>query len=493
MTTAEIIRLLALCAHIIFGFVAAVVISLRRKPATAIAWILTIVFIPILGAVAFFLVGFGRLPKARRDKQRAVSTRMLERSGVSDHVAGPGVPDWLDTAVVLNQRLGALPMVTGSSTILIEDYQGSLDAMIADIDAAQEFVHVEFYILVRDQTTRPLFDALARAVERGVAVRVLSDFVSGLMFPRRKETIRALREMGAQWHPMLPLRPWRGQWQRPDLRNHRKLVVVDGRVGYTGSQNLIDETYLKPKNVKRGLHWLELMVRLEGPIVGELDAVFVTDWYSETEELLSLETHASGASEDAPSGSGSAELVRSVDAQVIPSGPSFENDNNLKLFIMLIHNARKRISITSPYFVPDESTMMALVTAASRGLDVELFVSEIADQLLVAHAQRSYYAELLDAGVAIWLYRAPTVLHSKHFTIDDDIAVIGSSNMDIRSFSLNMEVSVLVRSREFTDRMRIVEDHYRAQSIRLDADEWARRPLGGKVLDGLGRLTSALQ
>ncbi|MCB0884112.1 MAG: cardiolipin synthase [Propionibacteriaceae bacterium] len=493
MTTAEIIRLLALCAHIIFGFVAAVVISLRRKPATAIAWILTIVFIPILGAVAFFLVGFGRLPKARRDKQRAVSTRMLERSGVSDHVAGPGVPDWLDTAVVLNQRLGALPMVTGSSTILIEDYQGSLDAMIADIDAAQEFVHVEFYILVRDQTTRPLFDALARAVERGVAVRVLSDFVSGLMFPRRKETIRALREMGAQWHPMLPLRPWRGQWQRPDLRNHRKLVVVDGRVGYTGSQNLIDETYLKPKNVKRGLHWLELMVRLEGPIVGELDAVFVTDWYSETEELLSLETHASGASEDAPSGSGSAELVRSVDAQVIPSGPSFENDNNLKLFIMLIHNARKRISITSPYFVPDESTMMALVTAASRGLDVELFVSEIADQLLVAHAQRSYYAELLDAGVAIWLYRAPTVLHSKHFTIDDDIAVIGSSNMDIRSFSLNMEVSVLVSSREFTDRMRIVEDHYRAQSFRLDADEWARRPLGGKVLDGLGRLTSALQ
>lgn len=493
MTTAEIIRLLALCAHIIFGFVAAVVISLRRKPATAIAWILTIVFIPILGAVAFFLVGFGRLPKARREKQRAVSTRMLERSGVSDHIAGPGVPDWLDTAVVLNQRLGALPMVTGSSTILIEDYQGSLDAMIADIDAAQEFVHVEFYILVRDQTTRPLFDALARAVERGVAVRVLSDFVSGLMFPRRKETIRALREMGAQWHPMLPLRPWRGQWQRPDLRNHRKLVVVDGRVGYTGSQNLIDETYLKPKNVKRGLHWLELMVRLEGPIVGELDAVFVTDWYSETEELLSLETHASGASEDAPSGSGSAELVRSVDAQVIPSGPSFENDNNLKLFIMLIHNARKRISITSPYFVPDESTMMALVTAASRGLDVELFVSEIADQLLVAHAQRSYYAELLDAGVAIWLYRAPTVLHSKHFTIDDDIAVIGSSNMDIRSFSLNMEVSVLVSSREFTDRMRIVEDHYRAQSFRLDADEWARRPLGGKVLDGLGRLTSALQ
>ena len=160
---------------------------------------------------------------------------------------------------------------------------------------------------------------------------------------------------------------------------------------------------------------------------------------------------------------------------------------------MLIPNARRRVSVTSPYFVPDESTLLALITAASRGLEVELFVSEVADQVLVAHAQRSYYAALLDAGVAIWLYRAPTVLHSKHFTIDDEVAVIGSSNMDIRSFSLNMEVSLLVRSREFVDRMRLVEDHYRGRSLRLDPDEWARRPLPGKVLDALARLTSALQ
>lgn len=503
MTAAEIIGIVALAAHVVIGFVAAVAISLRRKPATAIAWILTIVFIPFLGALAFLLIGFGRLPKARRDKQRDVNAAMLERSGVTEHLAGTGSPDWLDTAVVLNERLGALPMLSGSTAALIEDYQDSFDAMIADIDAAREFIHIEFYILVRDQTTRPVFDALARATARGVTVRVLSDFVSGLMFPERKTTIEALRAMGAQWRPMLPLRPWRGQWQRPDLRNHRKLVIVDGRVGYTGSQNLIDASYLKPKNIVRGLRWLELMVRLEGPIVGELDAVFVTDWYSETEELLPVRTHSAAASDavalgarsfDGDSfGGGSGAPVRDVDAQVIPSGPSFENDNNLKLFVMLIQNARRRVSVTSPYFVPDESTLLALITAASRGLEVELFVSEVADQVLVAHAQRSYYAALLDAGVAIWLYRAPTVLHSKHFTIDDEVAVIGSSNMDIRSFSLNMEVSLLVRSREFVDRMRLVEDHYRGRSLRLDPDEWARRPLPGKVLDALARLTSALQ
>lgn len=489
MTTAEILSILLLVIHAVVGFAAAVAISLRRQPATAIAWILTIVFVPLLGLAAFFLVGFGRLPASRRDKQQEVSAMMLARPAVIARRVLPEQPAWLRSAVVLNENLGALPMLPDNDAVLLDDYEGTIEAMIADVDTAQHRVHVEFYILVRDSTTQPFFDALARASARGVTVRVLSDHLSGLMFPRRRQTIRALAEMGAQWHPMLPLRPWRGQWQRPDMRNHRKLVVVDGRVGYTGSQNLIDSTYLKPANVRRGLHWLELMVRLEGPVVGELDAVFVTDWYSETDELLPVQTRPG----DGVAQAGLATPVRSVDAQVVPSGPSFENDNNLKLFVLLIQDARRRVSITSPYFVPDESTLLALLTAASRGLDVELFVSEVADQVMVHHAQRSYYDALLQAGVAIHLYRAPTVLHSKHFTIDDDVAVIGSSNMDIRSFSLNMEVSLLVRSREFVDRMRLVEDDYRRNSIRLDPAQWASRPLRGKVLDGLARLTSALQ
>lgn len=493
MNAAEIVGIILLAAHIVIGFTAAVVISLRRKPATAIAWILTIIFIPLIGVFAFFLIGFGRLPRRRREKQQEVNALMLERADVLEHRATELTPDWLSTAVVLNENLGALPMVAGNSAVLIEDYEGSFGAMIADIDSALEYVHVEFYILVKDATTGPLFDALARATARGVSVRVLSDHVSGFMLPARRATRDALVQMGAQWHPMLPLRPLRGQWQRPDLRNHRKLVVVDGRIGYTGSQNLIDSSYLKPKNVKRGLHWIELMVRLEGPVVGELDAVFVTDWFSETDEMLPLGSRRAQRSLTASADSGSGVVVHDIDAQVIPSGPSFENDNNLKLFVMLIQNARRRVSITSPYFVPDESTMLAIQTAASRGLDVELFVSEVADQVLVHHAQRSYYSALLEAGVAIHLYRAPTVLHSKHFTIDDDIAVIGSSNMDIRSFSLNMEVSVLVRGREFVDRMKLVEDSYRANSVRLDKDEWTARPLQEKVLDGLARLTSALQ
>ena len=482
--SAELITLLLLAAHVIIGFIATIYISSSRKPSDAVAWVLAIIFIPFLGALWFLLVGAGRLPKARRDIQREVSERILARTEGLDLVShGDEWPEWLHSAAAMNLALGALPMVGGNRATLLPHYEGSIEAMAAAIDTASQYVHVEFYILVLDDTTRVFFEALRRARERGVVVRVLSDHVSSHMFPNRAETLGALADMGAEWHAMLPLRPLKGQWQRPDLRNHRKLVIVDGRIGFTGSLNLIDSSYLKKKNVARGLHWHELMVSLEGPVVRELDAVFVTDWFSETRELLPLDT--------TPVVLGADDAL--LDAQVVPSGPSFENDNNLKLFTFMLHSAQRRISITSPYFVPDEATLLSIVTAAARGVDVELFVSAIGDQHLVYHAQRSYYEALLRAGVKIYLYRAPTVLHSKHFSIDDDVAVIGSSNMDIRSFSLNMEVSVLVHGREFVDAMRAVEDDYRAASDLLTLDKWMRRPLAGKINDALARLTASLQ
>lgn len=475
---------LLLAVHICVVAVAAVLVSVNRRPSSAIAWVLAIIFIPVLGAVVFFFVGYSKLPKVRRDKQREINDLVLARTKDSPLISrGNDWPEWLHSAVTLNSNLGALPMVSGNSAQLLPDYNGTFDAMVSEIDLAKSYVHVEFYIMALDGATAPFFHALARARERGVAVRVLSDHLSGLMFPGRKETLKYLQDVGAEYYPMLPVRPWRGQWQRPDLRNHRKIVVVDGRVGFTGSQNLIDASYNKKGNLKRGLQWHELMVRLEGPAVRELDAVFMTDWYSETDIILPLEygsiVHSQGSA--------------LIDAQVLPSGPSFDNDNNLKLYATLIHKAERRVSITSPYFVPDESILMAIVTAAARGLSVELFVSEVGDQSMVYHAQRSYYEALLRAGVRIYLYRAPQVLHSKHFTIDEEVAVIGSSNMDVRSFSLNMEVSVLVHGRGFVDSIREVEDRYRENSLELQLEDWLRRPVAQKAFDNLARLTASLQ
>ncbi len=483
--------LLALAVHLIVVLAFGVTLAANRRPASAIAWILAIIFLPVLGILVFLFIGVGKLPHYRRERQREVNELILSGSESVTQRIVPDTPEWLASAVHLNLNLGALPMVTGNTAALIESYEDTFTELVTDIDAARDYVRVAFYLLVLDDTTKSVFDALARAQLRGVQVHVLYDFLACRSYPRHRQTKKALAQMGVEWQAMLPLRPWRGQWQRPDMRNHRKIVIIDGRIGYTGSQNLIDSSYLRRENRKRGLHWKELMVRLVGPAVAELDAVFVSDWFSETDHVLEVDLHTWSDPATLPVSDGGSG-VTPVDAQVVPSGPSFDNDNNLKLFVLMMQNARKRISITSPYFVPDESTLTALVTAASRGVEVELFVSAIGDQALVYHAQRSYYEELLRAGVVVYLYHAPTVLHSKHFSIDDEVAVVGTSNMDIRSFSLNMEVSVLLRGREFIAELRKVEDHYRAGSARLGLEDWLERPFHDKVLDNLARLTSAL-
>lgn len=483
MSSGDVVALLLTVAHVLVALFTAFYISANRKPASAIAWVLAVIFIPLVGIAFFLLVGAGRLPRYRREKQQFVTNQILERTegGFEADEHSARWPDWLPTLVDLNRNLGALPMLSSNTGALLTEYDAMINRIVEDVDAAQKYVHVEFFILVHDKTTAPFFDALRRACERGVQVRVLSDHMTTLTYPYRRKTQELLRAMGAEYRPMLPLRPFRQKWRRPDLRNHRKLVVIDGRIGHTGSMNMIADHYHNKKGIKKGLHWHELMIRLDGPVVRELDAVFVTDWYSETDELLPLDYSPLPAV--APG---------ALDAQVVPSGPSFENDNNLKLFAAAIHNARRRISVTSPYYVPDETIQMALVTAGSRGLDVELFVSEISDQFMVFHAQRSYYEQLLRAGVKIHLYRSPTVLHAKHLSIDDDVAIIGTSNMDIRSLSLHMELMVMIVGEGVVRDLRVVEDDYRSKSRTITLDEWLQRPRREKALDNLMRLTSAL-
>ncbi|MDR2998145.1 MAG: phospholipase D-like domain-containing protein, partial [Microbacterium sp.] len=330
--------------------------------------------------------------------------------------------------------------------------------------------------------TDNFFRALEEVAARGIPVRVLLDFWANRGKPKYKQTRKRLEAMGADWHEMLPVQPLQGRWQRPDLRNHRKLLVVDGKTAFVGSQNITDSSYNLRKNIKRGLHWVDLMVQVDGPIVASVNAVFLSDYYAETDrvpegiDITRVET-----------GSGD------LDCQIVPSGPGFEAENNLQLFLGLLYGAKRKIMMVSPYFVPDEALLLAVSTACDRGVQVELFVSEEGDQAMVYHAQRSYYEVLLKAGVRIWMYRKPFILHTKSLTIDDDVAVIGSSNMDMRSFGLNMEISMLVRGEEFVAEMRAVEDEYRSLSRELTLEEWEQQPLRSTVLDNLARLTSALQ
>jgi len=487
ITTTQITASIAaaiIVIDIIIRVIAVIVVPRNRRPTAGMAWLLAIFFIPILGILLFLLIGNPKLPKRRQEKQAEVDEYIRESTHGIERVSDSSTwPAWFDGIVALNRNLGAIPLIGSNGASLIGDYQGSLDAMTEAIRRAERYVHAEFYIFAYDRTTAPLFDALGEAVARGVEVRVLLDHIASVRVKGYRRTLKRLSAMGVRWQLMLPVQPLKGRYQRPDLRNHRKILVVDGKVGFTGSQNIIDRSYNKPGNIRRGLKWKELVARVEGPVVSGLEAIFATDWYLETGDAPTREIVPLGQPGEA----------QDLDCQVVPSGPGYTNENNLKLFLALMYAAQKRIILTSPYFVPDEAMLRAISGATQRGVHVELFVSEMGDQALVYHAQRSYYEALLRAGVRIWLYQAPYILHSKHFTIDDDVAVIGSSNMDIRSFELNMEVSLLVRGASFVHEMRAVEDGYRRDSRELTLDEWMKQPLWSTVLDNLARLTSALQ
>ncbi|SDG85910.1 cardiolipin synthase [Microbacterium pygmaeum] len=474
-------------AHVVIVIAALIIIPRHRKPTAAMAWLLLIVLLPFVGIALFLLIGSFTLPAKRRDEQARINELITERvAGRTEPGEAADWPRWFQRVVDQNTALTALPAVGGNAAALLGDYTGSIDAMAAEIDAATSFVHVEFFIVAWDDTTRGFFSAMERAVARGVSVRLLADHVSSKRVARSKETFAELDRIGVTWAWMLPVMPFQGKYQRPDLRNHRKIVLVDGRVAFLGSQNLIDRSYDSPSHIKRGLKWQELVTRVTGPVVASVNAVFLSDWLIETgESLLETEHVPTDALERNTSAD---ELV----CQVVPSGPGYPTENNLRLFLSLIYGATDKVILTSPYFVPDEAMVYAITTACQRGLDVQLFVSEIGDQGLVYHAQRSYYDALLEAGVRIFLYPAPFILHSKHFSIDDDIAVIGSSNMDIRSFSLNMEVMMLVRGASFVAQMREVEQGYRDAGRELTLEQWRREPRKATFLDGLARLTSAV-
>jgi cardiolipin synthase A/B len=440
---------------------------------------MALLVLPIFGWVILLCLGRTRLER-RNERQAELNALAAERTAQESTLKSdfPG-PAYVRSVTTLNRNLGAQPAMPGNRVDLVSGYRDSVAAMTAEVDKASSWVHVEFYITAWDEMTAPFYEALVRAVERGVNVRLLFDHLGSLSIRGYKEFTARLDTTGIEWHPMLPIQPLKGVWRRPDLRNHRKILVIDGAIAFTGSLNLIEPGYNKHKNHELGREYVELVARVEGPVVSALNLVFAADWYSETGVKLTEEI----GTPSRPAG----EIV----GQVIPSGPGSEN--NLRAFTTLMYSAQNRLSITTPYFVPDDSLLYAVTTAAQRGVEVELFVCEAGDQFMVHHAQRSYYEALLRAGVRIYLYPAPAILHSKFLSVDDDVAVLGSSNMDMRSFGLNYEVSVMLLGSEVVAEMRRVEDSYRAMSKELFLGDWLARSRGSAYKDNLMRLTAALQ
>lgn len=483
------ITFLGILSYLI-GILALFIIPANRKPGEAIAWLLLIFLAPIFGALLFLLLGNPKLSEWRRNQQRTMNqyikdaAEQAEQNPALASIIDPPLPVHYESHVNLITKLTGMPVMAGNTVELLPDYVGAVDRIVQDIDAAKRFVHLEYFMFAADAVGLPVIDALVRARERGVVCRVLIDHLSNLLL--QGPLLKRLGAAGIPVQCMLPVDPFHNQWNRIDLRNHRKIVIVDGTVAFTGSQNLIEDNYHKRSNIKNGIYYIELVARVTGPVVRGFNAAFITDWYSETEELLDERNAPEIRVRSTP-------MTGTALCQVLPSGPGFDHNNNLMLFVALLHAARRRITIVNPYVVPEGTLLLALTSAAQRGVEVTLIVSEIGDQFMVYHAQSSYYEELLKAGVKIYRYQAPVILHAKAITIDDDIAVISSSNMDIRSFQLNLEITLVCYDVHVVADLRKQEEEYLRCSHLLELEAWQARPLHTKLFDNLARLTSALQ
>ena len=362
------------------------------------------------------------------------------------------VPERYRNLFRLGHSVSGFWPVGGNAGRLLADSNATIDALVADIDAAKRHVHVLFYIWLADNNGRKVIEALKRAAARGVTCRVMVDDVGsrGLV---RSPHWQAMREAGikvasglAIGNPLL-----RVFTSRIDLRNHRKIVVIDGRITYCGSQNCADPEFLVKA---RYAPWVDAMVRFEGPIAHQNQLLFAGDWMAGVQRR---------SRRPAPRAGRDTAIPTSMPAQVIGTGPTVRYSAMQEVFQSLLFAARREIVITTPYYVPDDSLQSALCATAYRGVDTTIIFPARNDSWIVAWASRSYYSDLLAAGVRIHEYEGG-LLHTKSLTVDGELTLIGSANMDRRSMELNYENNILVYDRELTEAMRARQREYMERS-----------------------------
>ena len=443
----------------------------RRSASAARTWLLFIFLLPWPGLAIYAMVGRIRVPAFRRKLQEQASEQIKKAQAQigAQIVARPDLPAQLQIIPEQAKRLGTFEPFAGNAFEFLRDYEGSIDRLIQDIDAAKRHVHLLTYIYRTDRIGRKVADALKRAAKRGVVCRVLLDAVGSRV--ALNQFGPELQKAGVEVRSMLPVGLFRRKGERFDLRNHRKISVIDGTIGYLGSQNIAESTFVKnfPNE--------ELVVRFTGPVVSQLQATFLGDHYLETEEVLD---RAELFPDLKPAGDSA--------AQLLPSGPGYGQENGRELIISMLYEARRRVVITTPYFIPDEPFLNAICAAGQReNVQVHMVLSKHANQLISQLAQRSYYDDLLEAGIQIHLYR-PHFLHAKLLTIDDHVALTGSTNMDIRSFALNAEINLLIYDRQVVEQLKGVQEDYFRNSDLLTREQWSKRSVLEKMAQNTARL-----
>jgi len=460
------------------------IIMRRRAIGETFAWLMIVLVLPFAGAVLYLIFGELRLGNRRADWARKIHEPYqqwlmnLQRRHREIAWALLGVE--CEPLSRLTEALFGVPALPGNQLQLLSDWQDVLAAIREDIDSAQRTCHLEFYIWHAGGDADEVVEALIRAAGRGVICRVLLDAAGSRDFLRGRQA-RRLREAAVHLQEALPVGLVRMLFYRLDLRLHRKIVVIDGEVGYTGSLNLLDPRCFK-QHAGVG-QWIDAMVRIEGPVVESLAITFLEDWELETDEGVE-QLRATGDVHEL------AELGDAV-AQAIPSGPAFEYRAVEDVLLMTIYLARSELILTSPYFVPEDKLATALATAARRGVDVTLIIPARNDSLLVRYASQAYQGDLLAAGVNIALFD-DGLLHTKSVTVDGEFSLFGSLNLDQRSLHLNFEFTLAVYDAAFTEELRQLQHSYVEHSRLLDLEKWQSRPRRARLKENVMRLLSPL-
>ena len=465
---------------LVVGIVMRVIMN-RRPIGVSLAWLSLIFTIPILGISLYLLFGEIRLGRKRVERAKALYEPLAR--WIHDLVASfPQQPARASSAAeplseLILTRLGQ-PMLGGNSVTLLDEPNAILFAIAEDIRSASVSCYLEIYIWEAGGRGGQVAEALVGAAGRGVDCRVLLDSVGSKSFFRSQWPAR-FAEAGIKLVEVLPVAGWRIPLQRQDLRMHRKLVVIDDQVAYTGSMNLVDPRFFK-QNAGVG-QWIDVMVRVQGPIVPLIWSLFVRDWEMETGERL-LDSQQHNPEFDTHS---------DQHLQLVPSGPFTGGDCIQQILLLAVYRARRRVVLTTPYFVPDDPLVAALRAAADRGVQVRLILPAHNDSFMVRHASDAFMTELLEAGVEIYRFQNG-LLHTKSVLIDDAMALFGTLNLDRRSLWLNFETMLLIDDARFAGQLAELQRGYMQQARRLYLSAWNKRPWRKRLLENVLYLFSPL-
>jgi cardiolipin synthase A/B len=461
--------LLAIHLVIVLAFTIRILLRDDLSPSARLAWFIVLMVLPVFGSLAYFLFGEVDLGQRAVKRQRKVFETLHayvgNQAGSAENVSALIDPQYQAASLYAGSINGFYP-VDGNRAELMRDADETARRLIADIDSATDHVNVLYYIWLNDTFGTSVAQALIRAAKRGVTCRAMADGLGSRVMVK-SDIWQQMATAGVRLEVALKLKNplWTIFNSRLDLRNHRKITVIDSKITYCGSQNSADPEFrVKAKYAP----WVDIMLRFEGPVVAQNQLLFASDWMFETDECaeqFKLETR---------------HFENGFPAQVFGDGPTIRHGATPQLFTSIFNAARSSITITTPYFVPDTTILEALCAAAYRGVQVVLVFPYNNDSWIVSAASRSYYKKLLMAGVAIYEFKGG-LLHSKTLTVDEKFSLIGSSNLDLRSFDLNYENNILLQDRGVTDAIHARQQEYIQSSVRISLGDVKNWPYSKRI------------